>query len=377
MSGIQKLVREIHRRSLWQVLGIFLAGSWGVLQVVEVLTETAGLPDWTPTFALVLLLIGLPVVMATAFVQEGMPGQDGEVGDVQAPNAVEGGDGPASDSAPGGAGSASGVPEPANLADFRDATDGNLGDVVTEALRVDLQESPVLELLPPTYVQDAMGRMGRAEDAPFTAEVARELAVRDGFKAVVQGEVAGVGSGYLLTDREAGQPCRVACGGTPASLAPGRGGPVDPGPRHRRAARGGEPLGRGPGLRPQRHRRLRPGPGPLGGVGGAPGPGLAHGSERAGLRPLLPGSGVPGARRLLRPGLPGRRGGLGGPCACGVAPGLSQRPAPPESGVRPVPRRRRRSGARRRHLRRVHRGRAPRGPGPGLPAHRPARPGPL
>ncbi len=85
------------------------------------------------------------------------------------------------------------------LADFRDATDGNLGDVVTEALRVDLQESPVLELLPPTYVQDAMGRMGRTEDAPFTAEVARELAVRDGFKAVVQGEVAGVGSGYLLT----------------------------------------------------------------------------------------------------------------------------------------------------------------------------------
>ncbi|NNL31509.1 MAG: hypothetical protein HKO77_10820, partial [Gemmatimonadetes bacterium] len=74
MDRLKKLIHEVHRRSLWQVLGIFLAASWGVLQVVEVLTETAGLPDWTPTMALVLLLLGLPICLATAFVQEGLPG---------------------------------------------------------------------------------------------------------------------------------------------------------------------------------------------------------------------------------------------------------------------------------------------------------------
>jgi eukaryotic-like serine/threonine-protein kinase len=74
MTQFKYLIREIHRRSLWQVMGIFLAASWGVLQVVEVITETVGLPDWTPGMAFVLLLIGMPIVIATAFVQEGMPG---------------------------------------------------------------------------------------------------------------------------------------------------------------------------------------------------------------------------------------------------------------------------------------------------------------
>ena len=72
MNGLERLIREIHRRSLWQVLGIFVAASWVVLQVVELLTDTAGLPDWTPSMALVLLLIGLPICLATAFVQEGL-----------------------------------------------------------------------------------------------------------------------------------------------------------------------------------------------------------------------------------------------------------------------------------------------------------------
>ena len=75
MSFIKNLIHEAHLRSLWQVLGIYLAVSWIVIQVVETLTESAGMPDWVPPGALVLLLIGLPVVMATAFVQEGMGGK--------------------------------------------------------------------------------------------------------------------------------------------------------------------------------------------------------------------------------------------------------------------------------------------------------------
>lgn len=68
---MKKLIHEIHRRSLWQVLGIYLVGSWVALQVVDVLVDNFGLPDWFPAFALALLVIGLPVVLATAFVQEG------------------------------------------------------------------------------------------------------------------------------------------------------------------------------------------------------------------------------------------------------------------------------------------------------------------
>ncbi|MCL7984783.1 MAG: hypothetical protein M8872_05960, partial [marine benthic group bacterium] len=69
---MKKLIHEAHRRSLWQVLGIYLAGSWVALQVVAQLADSVGFPDWVEPFALVLLIIGLPIVMATAFVQEGM-----------------------------------------------------------------------------------------------------------------------------------------------------------------------------------------------------------------------------------------------------------------------------------------------------------------
>jgi hypothetical protein len=74
MNSPQELLRELHRRSVWQVVGIYLATSWGVLNAVDVLTGFAGLPDWTPTMALVLLLIGFPIVTATAVIQKGMPG---------------------------------------------------------------------------------------------------------------------------------------------------------------------------------------------------------------------------------------------------------------------------------------------------------------
>ena len=56
---MKKLIHEAHRRSLWQVLGIYLAGSWVALQVVAQLADSVGFPDWVEPFALVLLIIGL------------------------------------------------------------------------------------------------------------------------------------------------------------------------------------------------------------------------------------------------------------------------------------------------------------------------------
>ena len=77
---LKRLVREIHRKSLWQVLGIYVVASWGVLSVVDTLGGALNLPDWFPSVALGLLIVGLPVVLATAFVQDG--GQDGAAGDL-------------------------------------------------------------------------------------------------------------------------------------------------------------------------------------------------------------------------------------------------------------------------------------------------------
>lgn len=69
MTRLPRIVREIHRRSVWQVLGIYVVASWVVLQVVETLSSLLTLPEWFPSFAVALLLLGLPIVLATAFVQ--------------------------------------------------------------------------------------------------------------------------------------------------------------------------------------------------------------------------------------------------------------------------------------------------------------------
>jgi len=73
MSSLKRLISEIHHRSLWQVLLIYVGAGWVVFEIVQTVTEGLGLPQWFPAFAALLLLIGLPVVLATAFVREGEP----------------------------------------------------------------------------------------------------------------------------------------------------------------------------------------------------------------------------------------------------------------------------------------------------------------
>jgi eukaryotic-like serine/threonine-protein kinase len=259
MDAFRNLVREVHRRSLWQVLGIYLMGSWGALQVVDGVTDNAGLPDWVPPFALVLLVIGLPIVLATAVVQEGLPGREGGAdSDGSSPEgaADEGAGRSATAGTPGGADvaapptegvspahrmftwrnaiaggvaafsllgvavvvyfgmRAAGVGpvaslaaqgifddrEPVVLAEFAgSATEPALARLVGEALRVDLVESTALTVVPESYISEAMGRMELPADASLTPQVAREIALRDGFKAVIAGEVGALGGGFVLT----------------------------------------------------------------------------------------------------------------------------------------------------------------------------------
>ena len=236
MESLRRLIREVHRRSLWQVLAVYAAGSWIALQVVGLLTQTAGLPDWVPPTALVLLIIGLPLVLATAVVQEGGPTPapaDATPAPPPRPRsdapsfferfltwkramlvgvlafallglAVTGyfvmrvaGIGPVASLVAQGTFEAG---EFIVLADFENASDDpRLGSVVTGALRTDLATSPILTLIPDGQVHQALLRMEREPDLPLHGPLAREVALREGVKAVLEGEVGTAGSGYIIS----------------------------------------------------------------------------------------------------------------------------------------------------------------------------------
>ena len=55
------------KSSTMKALGVYVAASWGLIQVIDVLAQNVGLPSWAFTYALILLGIGLPIVGVTAF----------------------------------------------------------------------------------------------------------------------------------------------------------------------------------------------------------------------------------------------------------------------------------------------------------------------
>jgi tetratricopeptide (TPR) repeat protein len=69
MTDQPSLFERLKRARIVQVLLVYLGASWGVLQLADVLTGTAGLPQWVGAFTLLLLAIGLIIILATAWVQ--------------------------------------------------------------------------------------------------------------------------------------------------------------------------------------------------------------------------------------------------------------------------------------------------------------------
>ncbi|MCU0622370.1 MAG: tetratricopeptide repeat protein, partial [Gemmatimonadaceae bacterium] len=88
------------------------------------------------------------------------------------------------------------------VTDFKGAGgDSLLGSVVTEALRTDLSQSKVVSLVQATAVQQALQRMQRAPGTKLDLATARDVAMREGAAAVLEGDVTPIGTGVLLVAR--------------------------------------------------------------------------------------------------------------------------------------------------------------------------------
>lgn len=67
------LLRELQRRNVIRVAAAYLVVSWIVMQVVDVIGAASGMPDWASSFALIILIVGFPVVLFIAWAFELTP----------------------------------------------------------------------------------------------------------------------------------------------------------------------------------------------------------------------------------------------------------------------------------------------------------------
>jgi tetratricopeptide (TPR) repeat protein len=214
-----------------RIAGLFGVTSVAVLGVVYFLMIQLGLPGWVLPGAIALLVLGLPIVLTTGHIEKrrvvasttGVKSPELETGFhgwfTWRKTVLVGGTAFAVLAlgtvvymamrvlgvGPVGTLMATGALEARDrliVADFENRTeDSTLGPSVTEALRIDLAQSPVIKLLGASDIGPVLRRMNRAPDAPLDRETALEAAERDGVKAVVVGEIGPVGGGYVLLAR--------------------------------------------------------------------------------------------------------------------------------------------------------------------------------
>lgn len=230
---------------LTKAIAIWAAAAAAVVVTAWAATDVIGLPDWVLPGSIGVMLAGLPIIAITAYVQHSAQraftmtprrttsgGAGGTPHGTMATLALKAsphiswrrtwlggtaalvafavlvlgfmvsramGIGPAA--------SLRGTGEFGNretlvVADFRSpAGDSTLGSIVSEALRTDLAQSQNLDVLTRASVREILRLMDRSADSDVPFEVAREIATREGAKAVLDGAVVKLGQSYVVSAR--------------------------------------------------------------------------------------------------------------------------------------------------------------------------------
>src|SRR5438270_4734 len=85
------------------------------------------------------------------------------------------------------------------LADFVNTTGDSVFDgTLKQALAVQLEQSPYLNVTPESRIREALRFMGRSSDERVTGEVGREICQREGIKAMLTGSISSLGSHYVI-----------------------------------------------------------------------------------------------------------------------------------------------------------------------------------
>lgn len=214
--------------SVRRVTLIFALAAIGALALVYTAMILMGLPDWVFPAAVVLVLIGLPIVLFSATVekqrarmgsgeQERLSGlrawlstrlafRGGLLAGAALFTAVVGYTGlRAAGIGPFASLITSGVLDEQGtiiVVEFENGTGvADLGSTVAEALRIDLSQSTAIQVMDHATMRSGLERMELNPDTAITANLGLRLARREGVKAIVEGDVAAVGSAIQIAAR--------------------------------------------------------------------------------------------------------------------------------------------------------------------------------
>ncbi|HXI23932.1 MAG TPA: protein kinase [Pyrinomonadaceae bacterium] len=86
------------------------------------------------------------------------------------------------------------------LADFVNTTGDQVFDgTLKQALAVQLGQSPFLDILPESRVRESLKYMQMSQDTRITRDVAKDICVRQGIKAMLLGSISVVGAHYVVS----------------------------------------------------------------------------------------------------------------------------------------------------------------------------------
>ncbi|HUB51068.1 MAG TPA: winged helix-turn-helix domain-containing protein [Terracidiphilus sp.] len=72
-------------------------------------------------------------------------------------------------------------------------------DSLASGLRIDLEQSPYIDLMNHDQIAETLEMMQKPADTPLTGDVAREICERENYEVLLTGEISRIGSQYLLT----------------------------------------------------------------------------------------------------------------------------------------------------------------------------------
>jgi len=86
------------------------------------------------------------------------------------------------------------------LANFVNQTGDPVFDTtLNQALRIDLEQSPVINIVSQEHLRQSVKYLGKPEDTVVTPAIAREIGEREGMKAILTGTIGSLGKQYVIT----------------------------------------------------------------------------------------------------------------------------------------------------------------------------------